>query len=295
MVRYDDERMYRQVFSLGKDDIQNIFQDILDMGYDCNVSPITDNNLHVSFHLYKNLSEYPDRNEKANKDIDKIMADVDLLDEIKDRLSDFNLEIKGPKIGSIPKDTIFFTITQTQEHPWVKWQSKNREEKEREKARKKLKRKEMKVEESVVNDLEKVKSEFLEMLNNPKYKRHWMQSKKLTYAMYEAFCRLYGYKFTGHPEHPRFYQNGKEIPLLPTDLKSKLSPHKVITKWPEFWNKRPELFTPKTLSTWYKEWRELELTRSEWKGKNYYNDLRRVTVPYETSEDDDLKKYHSRK
>lgn len=98
-------------------------------------------------------------------------------------------------------------------------------------------KKRMNLSESKVHDLESVKDQFYQLLNG-QLKSHWLKFDKVTYALYQAFCKEYGYNFDDEDDI--------------------------------FSNKHKGLFTLSTLNKWFQEWREYELTDKE-KNKKYHN------------------------
>lgn len=126
--------------------------------------------------------------------------------------------------------------------------------------------------ESRVNELTRVKNQFLELLNG-KFKTHWLKRDSLTYALYQTFCDKYGYKFTGDPNAKRYFDDKGNIINNPHLKGVKI--HRVEDY--EFHDKYPKLFTPTTLNNWFKQWREFELT-DENKRKKYLN----MKFPYES-------------
>ena len=89
--------------------------------------------------------------------------------------------------------------------------------------------------ESRVNDLDKVKTQFISFLNGS-MKSHWLKRNDLTYACYQAFCKTYGYKFDD-----------------------------------KFLDKHNGIFNEDTLVKWFKEWKEMELIKLGKSGKKYAN------------------------
>lgn len=86
--------------------------------------------------------------------------------------------------------------------------------------------------ESRIHELEKVKSQFIELLNSPIYKSHFLKRKELTFALYQTFYQQYGY----------LDKNNK----------------------PTFSKKYPELFNFELFNKWFHEWREFAIQNS-WK------------------------------
>jgi len=96
----------------------------------------------------------------------------------------------------------------------------------------------MKLDESRVNELDKIKSQFIELLNEPGLKGHWVKRKELTYALYKTFCQKYGYD---------------------DEIFSK--------RYPELFGKFSHSNLPDPFNRWFKEWREYQLSSMDrgWK------------------------------
>lgn len=95
----------------------------------------------------------------------------------------------------------------------------------------------MKIDESRVNELDRIKSQFLQLLNEPSLKEHWLKRSDITYALYQAFCQKYGYD---------------------TEEFSK--------RYPELFGKFNFVKVPEPFNKWFKEWREYQLI-----GRGKYN------------------------
>jgi hypothetical protein len=94
----------------------------------------------------------------------------------------------------------------------------------------------MKINESRVNELDRIKTQFIEMLNDPNLKGHWIKRKDITYALYQTFCNKYGYD---------------------DELFSK--------RYPELFNKFSFVHAPDPFNKWFREWREYQVIEKGWK------------------------------
>jgi hypothetical protein len=97
----------------------------------------------------------------------------------------------------------------------------------------------MKINESRVNELERIKAQFLELLNDPNLKSHWLKRTEVGPALYKTFCQKYGYD---------------------DEVFSK--------RYPELFNNNGSgyyMFDDGIFNKWFKEWREYQVIEKGWR------------------------------